>query len=1038
MKVLPLGKIQINLVFRSLIRTFVAMTLNRWLCILVLLTVQHVVGWGQTDGVSQYNMSYLDLSSGLPNNNVNDIFVDSRGFVWISTYGGGAVRYDGYTFMSPPRAAQDIGSKACKGFAEDGFQRLWIAYDEGTQVLDMRTMSYVAPRYGNGHIGRMLKRDAVRVYCDAKGALWHVMRDSVYRYTFDREGRVQHVSRCRYHGNTPDISICDIEQNGTVWIGIENGLFRLSEVGDRLERREIAPAMRQLQGAYVADLLKVGSTVWIATNRGLHAYDLFHSTLRSFYHTADPKSLPHDFVTSLAQTSKGTLLVGTLRGMCECHEPTGTFTRWTAMPSDFIRCLMVHGNQLWIGTETAGVVMLSPKPLMMRNYVHHPEQPGTLSPHPVNAMYVEPNGTLWVGTVEGGLNRRTEHGDFTHWTTSNATPHSDQRSENAALSHNSVSVLAPDDAGHLWIGTWGGGVNVVTLAAPQRMTHVEMPAELVAQTNYIGSLAYDKYNKALWIGSNDGVFLYDLRTGRVEDPFPHNRDIRGCIGAHIDQTGQLWLGCLSGVCIVNLKAGRGRDGLFRGRLLRNKLDNPQSLVVDKIACFCETKSGTLWLGSNGYGLYQRTVSADGRERFKVLTEDDGLANNSVKGIVEDEQGRLWITTANGLSIYDSRSNTFINYGEREGLLCQHFYWNSAVKGPDGAIFLGSMDGVIEVRGENEEARHPVHLCFTRLLVDNQEVTAAVSTILDADISQATRISLHESNKSLTISFSTLTYTGDVQGYYRYRMKGFEDEWTVLKSDDHAVRYTSLKPGTYTFEVEYVREGQDTGDVISIRVDVAPYFWKSWWFVLLTVLLLAGVGILFVRRRIEELRRKETEKLLIPIRKVMEESDDPERLQTSIQHILDTHEHLKKSFVRSVEADKQETRKSQKSFMERATEVMEKNYMNAGFGIEEFASALGMSRSLVAKRLRTDAGVSTGQFIRNYRLTVAKKLILENMANRNITQIAYKVGFNDPKYFTRCFTHQYGHSPSTYAGEDETRAEKQENRQIEDINNDLST
>ena len=251
-----------------------------------------------------------------------------------------------------------------------------------------------------------------------------------------------------------------------------------------------------------------------------------------------------------------------------------------------------------------------------------------------------------------------------------------------------------------------------------------------------------------------------------------------------------------------------------------------------------------------------------------------------------------------------------------------------------------MDGVIEVRGENEEARHPVRLCFTRLLVDNQEVTATNSTMLDADISQATRIRLHESNKSLTISFSTLTYTGDVQGHYRYRMKGFEDEWTILKSDDHAVRYTSLKPGTYTFEVEYISDGQDAGDdisslqpegrsvasslqpkgrsVASIRVDVAPYFWKSWWFVLLVVLLLAGMGVLFVRRRIEELRRKETEKLLIPIRKVMEESDDPERLQVSIQNILDTHEHLKKSYVRSVEADKQETLKSQKSFMERAT------------------------------------------------------------------------------------------------------------------------
>ena len=1005
---------------------------KNWLLIALLLIVQYVAGWAQM--VSQYNMSCLDLSTGLPNNNVNDIFVDSRGFVWISCYGGGAVRYDGYTFMSPPHAP--IGSKACKGFAEDGFQRLWIAYDEGTQVLDMRTMNYVTPGYGRGHIGPVLARDAVKVYCDAKGALWHVMRDSVYRYTFDREGRVQHISRCRYHGNTPDISICDIEQNGTVWIGIENGLFRLSEVGDRLERREIAPAMQQLQGTYVIDLLKMGNTVWIATNRGLHAYDLFHSTLRSYRHTADTDLLPHDYVTSLVQTAKGDLLVGTLQGVCVYREQTGTFTRWTAsmtenpLPSDFIRCLMVYGNQLWIGTETAGVVKLSPKPLMLRNYINRPGQPASLSPHPVNAMYVEPNGTLWVGTVEGGLNRRTEHGGFTHWTT-----------QNSALSHNSVSVLAPDDAGRLWIGTWGGGVNVITLTAPQRITHVEMPADLVAQTNYIGSLVYDKYNKALWIGSNDGVFLYDLRTGRVEDPFPHNRDIRGCIGAHIDKSGQLWLGCLSGVCVVDLKAGRGKNGQFHGRLLRNKLDNPQSRVVDKITCFCETKSGTLWLGSNGYGLYRRTVEADGREHFKALTDADGLANNSVKGIVEDEQGRLWITTDNGLSIYDSRSNTFINYGEREGLLCQRFYWNSAVKGPDGAIYLGSLAGVIEVRGENKEARHPVRLCFTRLLVDNQEVTAADGNILDADISQASRIRLHESNKSLTISFSTLTYTGDVQGHYRYRMKGFEDEWTILKSDDHAVRYTSLKPGTYTFEVEYISDGQDAGDDISnlqpegrsvarilqpegrsvarIRVDVTPYFWKSWWFVLLAVLLLVGVSILFVRRRIDELRRKETEKLLIPIRKVMEESDDPERLQTSIQNILDTHEHLKKSFVRSVEADKQETQKSQKSFMERATEAMEQNYMDAGFGIAELAEALGMSRSLMSKHFHAEAGVSTGQFIRNYRLTVAKKLILENMANRNITEIAYKVGFNDPKYFTRCFTHRYGHSPSTYAGEDET-------------------
>jgi AraC-like DNA-binding protein len=137
----------------------------------------------------------------------------------------------------------------------------------------------------------------------------------------------------------------------------------------------------------------------------------------------------------------------------------------------------------------------------------------------------------------------------------------------------------------------------------------------------------------------------------------------------------------------------------------------------------------------------------------------------------------------------------------------------------------------------------------------------------------------------------------------------------------------------------------------------------------------------------------------------------------IQNILDNHERLQKSYRRTVEADKQEVLRTKKSFMDRATEVMERNYMNSEFGIAELAEALGVSRTLLSKRLNAETGQSTGQFIRNYRLSVAKKMILENQGNRNITEIAYRVGFNDPKYFTRCFTRRYGNSPSSYTGED---------------------
>lgn len=971
---------------------------------------------------SHYNISSLDLASGLPHSNVNHIFADSNGFIWISTYGGGAVRYDGYSFLSPNAATAQTKrvktspvSNSCKGFAEDGYQRLWIAYDENTVVLDMHTMTAITPqRVSGGNTERFLKKPSVKVYCDAKGCLWHITNDSIFRYTFDKEGNVSHIASCAYQNNMPDVNICDVDHNGTIWCGVNNSLYRLSAVGKKLIRNEIVPITQQLHGHFVTDMLKDGNTIWISTNQGLYAYDPFCGDLQHYQHSDAPHSISHDFATSLAVTSNGQLVVGTLRGINIMDRHSGQFEHWDSnsspypLPSDFIHCMLAYGEQLWIGTETAGIVKMSPSPLMLRNYIHLPGHPESLSPNPVNAMYIDAQGALWAGTVEGGLNRRRPDGGFDHWTTGNS-----------ALSHNSVSVLEADNHGTLWIGTWGGGLNAIPLDGKGKLRTIDLPPTLKRQLQYIGSLAYDHYNDVLWVGSNEGVFIYDLKSGNVQQPFQNNHFIRGCIGAHIDRQGQLWMGCINGVCIIDVRKGRQGNGFFDMRRLVAKLDHPQSSVRDKITCFCETRDGTLWLGSNGYGLYQRTVDKkDNRESFHALTTDDGLANNVVKGIVEDEQGRLWITTANGLSIYDTRTRTFINYGKRDGLPSQKFYFNSAVKSKDGAIFLGSMSGLTEVRSQNTETNYPIHLTFTRLSVDNQVITAADNDILDADITVAKRIRLHESNKSMDIDFSALTFAGDITGHYSYRLSGFEDEWIKLKPGEHAVRYTSLQPGSYTFEVRYGAEGNDeVYSTISIKVDVTPYFWKSWWFRVLIVIFCLVAFLWLYRSRLEAWKRQEAEKLLMPIKKVLYESDAPEQLQQRIQHILDNHERLQESFHRSVEVDKQNT-VPQKAFIDRATEIMEKNYMNSDFGVAEFAESIGMSRSLVSKHLNAVAGMSTGQFIRNYRLNVAKKLILEHPANRNITEIAYQAGFNDPKYFTRCFTRRYGHSPSTYKESDE--------------------
>jgi ligand-binding sensor domain-containing protein/AraC-like DNA-binding protein len=986
----------------------------------------------------RYNVSYLDLKNGLPHNNISAVFVDSNGFLWVATYGGGLVRYDGYGMMQPKMR---LNSNSCKSIAEDRFKRLWVAFDEGSDIIDLKTMAGMSQERLRVElcsemklsetVNKLLQESSTKTYCDALGRIWLITYTHVNQLSFDAEGRLKNICAYRYRGNTPDVNIRDVEGNGKPWIGIDGGLYRLAEKNGELVREEISPLLRQLDGLYVTDLIKRGDVVWITTNHGLFRYDPYRQRLDRYTHnpnltdapngklipeqSSPTRGLSHEFLSSLALTSDNTLLVGSLCGVNVYDDASDSFTAWSTashppLKSDFVHSLTMDRGLIWVGTESGGVAQLVPRQLLLQNYVHSTTLPTSISPNPVNAMYVEPNGTLWVGTVEGGLNRK-EKGQqgFSHYT-----------KENSALSHNSVSTLAADGNGRLWIGTWGGGLNVMNHG--DKPMPVNMTAEQARLTNFIGALAYDPYNDGLWIGSNDGVFLYDVKTNQLTEPFDSCQLIRGCVGALVDGEGVLWMGCMQGVIAIDLKSYKSahqressrRNGQFSYRHLKYRLDRPDSRIYEKISSFCESRDGSLWLGSNGYGLYHRVVDKDGEEHFDVLTQEDGLVNNAVKGIVEDQNGRLWITTQNGLSVYDSRLKTFTNYSQADGLASSQFYWNSAAIARSGIIYLGSEAGLIEVTSENPEAVSQANLVFTHLMVDNQDILAG-SDYLDDDISIAKTIRLSEGNRSFSIDFSALNYGHETQGVFSYRMKGFENEWTLLKPGQHSVRYSALPVGNYTFEVKY-KSAVDHGgenDAISVDIIVKPYFWNSWWFRLLLSVLFIGLVIYIYNRRVAELKRREAEQLLSPIREVLEESEDPRQLQTRIRNILDNQERYKQSVTKSVEADKEEVMKSTRPFMERVMEIMEQNYTNSEFGVQEFCDALGMSRSVASKHLNAEVGAPAGQFIRNYRLNMAKEMLSAKTGNRNITEVAYRVGFNDPKYFTRCFTKMFGMSPSAY-------------------------
>lgn len=958
---------------------------------------------------SRFNVSYLNMAAGMPNNFADDIFQDSYGFVWISTHGGGLVRYDGFNYMNFNLGSSGISlrSNSCRNVYEDHFKRLWIAFEEGPQVLDLKTMQPVIPPCENekveAQLNKALKNLCTRMYCDAKGNVWMVSFNLLTRISFNEKGEVNRVLSISYPYNAPDLGLCDVYRNGTVVMCNNGVVSEFSVQNNRLVAKNISSMFLPLDYRYAGAVISYHGKIWLGTNRGL-----YNSAKQEFHASGTVHSLQHEVVTSLAITEDDKLLVGTLCGVDIIDDKTGMIEHWNCssvnpLSSNFVNSLLAKDGQIWVGTETGGITKLAPRQLQLEFFKHDAANPASLSPNAVNAMYAAPDGTLWVGTVEGGLNALAPGSrNFTHYTMANS-----------GLPHNSVSTLAADNRGNLWIGTWGTGIAVMNLQQPGRIIPLMVDAKHQPFLNFAGVLVYDPINDGMWLGTNDGLFFYDLKRQQLIEPFKGCLNVRGCIGSLITRDGKLLMGCVQGMVEINLKSRILGKGDFAVKYHQYKLDDPKSGVIDKILSFCLAKDGKIWLGSNGYGLYCYNYNKEGKTYVKSFTTNNGLANNTVKGIVEDNQGMLWIATDNGLSIFNPKTETFSSYSRKDGLLSSQFYFNGAIRDAKGKIYLGTDEGLMAVTGVNHAVHNSARLRFTELLVDNQPVFAG-SDYLDDDISIAKRLCIHESDQSFTIFFSALNYGNDSQGVYLYRMKGYENDWVQLQPGQHSVRYSTLPAGSYQFEVKYIPSfDSDKEQVISVDIKVTPYFWKSWWFVSLMVIAFIAFLLYIYTSRLEKMREREVEELYRPIEAALKDSDEPGKLQSRIQMILENQKRYQDSQKKSIEADRKQVAEKERPFMDIVMEVMEKNYDNSEFGVQELANEMRMNRSVLSKMLNAEAGQPTAQFIRNYRLDIAKKMITENAANRNITEIAYRVGFNDPKYFTRCFTKQYGESPSAF-------------------------
>ena len=823
----------------------------------------HKKAQAQEHFADRYTFTYVTMTEGLPHNFVDDIYKDSRGFLWISTAGGGLSRYDGYEFVNynPSTPHCKLRSNFIRNVCEDSFHRLWIVSEGGTDIIDLSNLKVVKLQDPQGLLSDLLNQPATRVITDSRECIWLHCANALHRISFGSKGEIENVSVLSpFFLNGPNIALEDVDEDGEIWTNVNGSVrkIRLAST-NKLEAIPVADCLNFTADTYLSNFIAKENEVWIASNRGLFRYNRNGNVVKNYTHDiGNPHSISQNYLTGLAITYDKQLIIGTLQGANVYNPITDDFERLTYTPSNtnnqlnsnFVNCIYADQEHIWIGTETGGLNKLNPKYLTVHNYKHSKDDSSSLSHNPVNAVYEDTYGNLWVGTVEGGLNLKKRGSEtFIHYTRTQG-----------GLSHNSVSALAADNKDRLWIGTWGGGINLFDLKNPghtlQILSEETMQGTLI---NFVGSLTFDSINNGMWIGTNQGLYLYDLPHAKFVSPLPDRtaENIHGCIGAIIDKKGKLWIGCMEGAYVIDLHS-RSSKGEFRFEHLNYKLDDPNSRLIEKITCFYEAKDGTLWLGSNGYGIYRQTTDTTGKRQFIAYTTAQGLANNSIRGILESDNGDIWISTNNGLSCYRPKENHFTNYTQQDGLADTQFYWNASYRSSDNILYFGSVTGLMGIEGNRiSTATAPSNIRFTKLRIGNEDILPGNSCYLSQDIAITTHLKLHEKEKSFSLEFSALNFESGNNATYSYRLHGFDDKWIQVHSDRRFASYTSLSPGKYTLQVKHTPIGEYKDQKITeLQIEIIPYFYKTGWFILSVIVVLLLTVWQAYQWRIRNLERQQ--------------------------------------------------------------------------------------------------------------------------------------------------------------------------------------
>jgi signal transduction histidine kinase/CheY-like chemotaxis protein/HPt (histidine-containing phosphotransfer) domain-containing protein len=270
----------------------------------------------------------------------------------------------------------------------------------------------------------------------------------------------------------------------------------------------------------------------------------------------------------------------------------------------------------------------------------------------------------------------------------------------------------------------------------------------------------------------------------------------------------------------------------------------------------EDRHGTLWVGT-AVGLNKMMVGADGTPRFQRYTSKDGIADDAIAAMLEDQDGQIWVSTSSNIARLDPASGGWRNYDAADGTMEGAYFDASALRAPDGTLYFGGNNGItaFHPRALHDNLIAP-RAVITGLQIFGEPVKMRHPGLSSWPIESAKGITLSAADAVFSLEFSALHFAAPQRNRFAYRLSGFDQDWVAADAGKRFATYTNLDPGTYTFQVRAAnKDGVWSGAPASFQITVLPPYWKTWWFRGLIVLMVAGIGYGIFRIRVDGLRRQ---------------------------------------------------------------------------------------------------------------------------------------------------------------------------------------